>query len=610
MTRGRDAPARIEAHALLGDTRTAALVDDRGSVDWMCVPRFDGGACFASLLGGPEHGRFRIAPADRSARWSRRYRGETLILDTDVETDDGSLRITDFLAIGTPRPTLVRILEGLAGAVPVEVDLRIRFDYGSIVPWVHRIDDALVAIGGPDALAVRTPVRMHGRDRRTEASFSLAQGERVAFTLEWYPSHQSVPEPVDVDESEKHTERWWTEWSSRCRYEGPWREQVLRSLLTLKALTHEPTGAIVASATTSLPEALGADRNWDYRYSWLRDSTSSLEALLAGGYEEEARNWRDWLLRAVGGDPAHAQIMYGVAGERRLPELELDWLPGYEGSSPVRVGNDASTQFQLDVYGEVLDAMLQARRAGMEGEPHWWTMEVLLTEFVREHWRRPGSGIWEVRGKERAYTHSKVMAWVALDRAISTVEEFGLEGPVDRWRAARDEIRRDVLRRHFDEERNAFTQHPETDRLDASLLLIPLVGFLPADDPRFEATVAAIERGLDDGGLLRRYAPDIDDDGLDSREGAFVACTLWYADALELMGRRDEAHEAFERVLAITNDLGLLSEEYDTGSGRQVGNFPQAFSHQWLVLAARNLGERPEPGRHTPSGGVSERPAG
>jgi GH15 family glucan-1,4-alpha-glucosidase len=493
----------------------------------------------------------------------------------------------------------VRVAEGLGGEVELEVDLAIRFDFGSILPWVHRIDDALVAIGGPDALALRTEVRMHGRDRRTQASFSVAEGERVTFTLAWYASNDVVPEAVDVDEVEKRTERWWTEWASRCRYEGPWRDQVLRSLLTLKALTHEPTGAIVAAATTSLPEAIGANRNWDYRFSWLRDSTSSLEALLAGGYEDEARAWRDWLLRAVGGDPAHAQIMYGVAGERRLHEQQLDWLPGYQGSSPVRVGNDASTQFQLDVYGEVLDAMLQARRAGIEGEPHWWTMEVLLAEFVREHWRRPGSGIWEVRGEERSYTHSKVMAWVALDRAISTVEEFGLEGPADRWRVARDEIRRDVLRHHFDRERNVFTQHPETDRLDASLLFVPLVGFLPPDDPRVTGTVAAIEEHLDDHGLIRRYAPDIDDDGLESREGAFLACTLWYADALELMGRHDDAHEAFERVLAVTNDLGLLSEEYDTDARRQVGNFPQAFSHQWLVLAARNLSDRPEQGRHT-----------
>jgi GH15 family glucan-1,4-alpha-glucosidase len=604
VTSSTGPPDRIEDHALLGDTRTAALVNRAGSVDWMCAPRFDSRACFAALLGTPDHGRFLLAPADEGARTSRRYRGPTMILETDFETADGTVRLIDFLAVGTERPTLVRIVEGLGGRVHMRMDLALRFDYGSIVPWVHRVDGALVAIGGPDAVALRTPVEVRGEDWRSVAMFEVAEGDRVAFTMECYASHERVPKPLDVERAERETERWWSDWAARCRYEGEWKDEVLRSLITLKALTHEATGSIVAAPTTSLPEAIGGSRNWDYRYCWLRDSTSTLEALLAGGYEGEARAWRDWMLRAVGGDPAHAQIMYGVGGERRLPEIELPWLPGYEGSTPVRIGNLASTQFQLDVYGEVLDAMLQARRAGIEGEPHWWDMEVLLTNYVEEHWRRPDAGIWEVRGKERQFTHSKLMAWVALDRAIATVDEFDLHGPADRWRAARDEVRRDVVRRHFDDELNAFTQYPGTKRLDASLLLIPLMGFLPPDDPRVVGTVDAIEEHLIEGGLVRRYEPDIEVDGLPDEEGTFISCTLWFADALGLMGRREDARHAFERVLSLRNDVGLLSEEYDAGRGRMVGNFPQAFSHHWLILAARNLSERPERGRHTAAGGV------
>jgi GH15 family glucan-1,4-alpha-glucosidase len=604
VTTPADAPGGIEDHALLGDTRTAALVSRAGAVDWMCAPRFDSRACFASLLGTPDHGRFLLAPQDPDARTTRRYRGSTMILETDFETGEGVVRLVDLLATETERPTLVRVVLGLSGRVRMRMDLTLRFDYGSIVPWVHRVQDALVAYGGPDAVALRTPVDVHGEDSRSVADFEVAQGDRIPFAMTCYPSHEPVPARVDAGSAEEDAERWWNDWASRCTYEGEWKAEVLRSLLTLKALTHEPTGGIVAAPTTSLPEAIGANRNWDYRYSWLRDSTSTLEALLAGGYEDEARAWRDWLLRAVGGDPAHTQIMYGVGGERRLPEIELPWLPGYEGSAPVRIGNLASTQFQLDVYGEVLDAMLQARRAGIEGEAHWWDMEVLLANYAEGNWRRPGAGIWEVRGKERPFTHSKVMAWVALDRAIATIDEFGLEGPVGRWRVARDEIRRDVVRRHFDDDLNAFTQYPGTERLDASLLLIPLMGFLPPDDPRVAGTVAAIEDRLMEDGLVRRYDPDIEDDGLPDEEGAFVACTLWYADALALMGRREDAHRAFERVLSLTNDVGLLSEEYDVGRGRSVGNFPQAFSHQWLILAARNLSGRPERGRHTSAGGV------
>jgi GH15 family glucan-1,4-alpha-glucosidase len=597
-------PGLIEDHALIGDTRTAALVDRSGAVDWMCAPRFDSRACFASLVGTPEHGRFRIAPRGQVTRTTRRYRGTTMILETDLETNEGRVRLTDLLAMHTERPTLVRIVEGLSGRVPMRMDLTIRFDYGSIVPWVHRVDDALVAIGGPDAIALRTSVEVTGKDLHSEASFEVSEGDRRTFTMQWYPSHERVPDAVDVELIEKETARWWTEWAQRCTYDGQWKDEVLRSLITLKALTHDATGGIVAAPTTSLPEAIGGNRNWDYRYSWLRDSTSTLEALLAGGYEDEARAWHDWLLRAVGGDPAHTQIMYGVGGERRLPEVELDWLPGYEGSTPVRIGNAASTQFQLDVYGEVLDAMLQARRAGIEGEAHWWDMEVLLADYVVENWRRPGSGIWEVRGKERPFTHSRVMAWVALDRAIATVEEFGLRGPTERWRAARAEIHRDVLLQHFDDELNAFTRYPAAKGMDASLLLIPLVGFLPPDDPRVVGTVAAIEERLVEDGLVRRYDPDVEGDGLVDEEGAFIACTLWLADALQLIGRPDDARRAFERVLSLANDVGLLSEEYDARQGRQLGNFPQALSHQWVVLTARNLSDRPERGRHTATGGV------
>jgi GH15 family glucan-1,4-alpha-glucosidase len=417
--------------------------------------------------------------------------------------------------------------------------------------------------------------------------------------MEWFPSHCEIPGPFDAEESESETERWWTEWSGKSAYDGKWSEEVMRSLITLKALTHSETGGMVAAPTTSLPESPGGSHNWDYRYCWLRDSTSTLEALLVGGYDEEARAWRDWLFRSVAGDPGRTQIMYGLAGERRVDESEIPWLPGHAGSRPVRVGNEAWRQFQLDVYGELLDAMLQARYAGVRDDPHWWEVEVRLTEFLEGNWRRPGAGIWEARRVERRFTHAKVMAWAGLDRAISTVEEFDLEGPVDRWRKVRDEIKQDVLRNHFDTDLGAFVQFPGSDALDASLLLMPLMGFLPARDERVVGTVKAVEERLLDRGLIRRYERDPDGDESAGEEGAFLACTLWYADVLELMGRQNDAHEAFERVLGLQNDVGLLSEEFDPGTGRMLGNFPQAFSHQWLVLVARNLSGRPERGRHT-----------
>jgi GH15 family glucan-1,4-alpha-glucosidase len=597
-TSDRTSAPRIEDLALIGDTQTAALVDRNGSIDWLCVPRFDSSACFASLLGTEDHGRFRLAPATDGYEVQRRYRPGTLILETDFHTDDGAIRVVDLMPIRSERPAVIRVVVGLRGRVAATMDLAIRFDYGSVVPWVRRIDDALVAAGGPDALCLRTPVDLRGRGFRTGAEFAVEEGDRIPFVLEWFPSFEAPPPALDADEKEAETERWWTDWSGRSTYEGEWSDEVLRSLITLKALTHSGTGGMVAAPTTSLPEFVGGSRNWDYRYCWLRDSTSTLEALMAGGYEDEARSWRDWLLRAVAGDPAHTQVMYGIGGERRLTELEVPWLPGYEGSAPVRIGNDAATQFQLDVYGEILDAMLQARRHGIEGDPHWWDMERLLTDHVERTWRRPTFGIWEGRGEQRDYTHSKVMAWVALDRAISTVEHFELEGPLDRWRAAREEIHHTVLTGHFDDELRAFEQYPGAGRVDASVLLMPVVGFLPATDERFVATVAAVEDRLVEDGFVRRFEPDRDDDALPDEEGTFVACTLWLAEVLDLLGRHDEARETFERVIGIANDVGLLAEEWDVDAARMVGNMPQAFSHQWVVLVARNLAERPPRGRH------------
>jgi GH15 family glucan-1,4-alpha-glucosidase len=596
--RDRAGSPRIEDLALIGDTQTAALVDREGSIDWLCLPRFDSAACFASLLGTQEHGRFRLAPATDRYDVERRYRSGTLILETDFHTGDGDVRVIDLMPIRTERPTVIRVVHGLRGRVRMELDLAIRFDYGSVVPWVRRFDDALVAIGGPDAVCLRTPAELGGRGFRTASEFVVEQGDRIPFVLEWFPSFEDPPPAIDADEKEAETERWWTEWSRRCIYDGEWRDEVVRSLITLKALTHSGTGGMVAAPTTSLPEFVGGTRNWDYRFSWLRDSTSTLEALMAGGYEDEARAWRDWLLRAVAGDPAHTQIMYGVGGERRLTEQEVPWLPGYEGSSPVRIGNDASTQYQLDVYGEILDAMLQARHHGIHGDPHWWEMERLLTDHVQGEWRHPTYGIWEGRGEEQHYTYSKVMAWVALDRAITTVEEFDLAGPVDRWRATRDEIREVVLAEHFDEDLQAFTQYPGAGRVDASALLMPVTGFLPPTDARFVSTVKAVEERLMEDGFVRRFEPDLDVDALPDEEGSFVACTLWLAEALDLMGRHDDARATFERVMGIANDVGLLAEEWDVGSRRMVGNMPQAFSHQWLVLVARDLAARPQRGRH------------
>jgi GH15 family glucan-1,4-alpha-glucosidase len=579
----------IEDYGLIGDTHTAALVGRNGSIDWLCLPRFDSGACFAALLGEARHGRWIISPATPSPATSRRYRPHTLILETDFETAGGAVRVIDFMTPRSGEPDVIRIVEGVRGEVPMEMELVIRFDYGSIVPWVRTIDGHLQAVAGPDALSLWTTVPTHGKDLTTRAAFVVREGEQIPFLLMWYPSHTKPPEPFDAVEALHETEQWWRDWSDRSTYTGPWREQVERSLITIKALTYAPTGGIVAAPTTSLPEKIGGVRNWDYRYCWLRDATYSLYALMIGGYTDEAIAWRDWLLRAVAGDPSTLHIMYGLEGSRRLPELELPWLPGYEGSRPVRIGNAAVDQLQLDVYGEVMDALHLSRRAGIEPDAASWALQRALVTFLEQAWSQPDEGIWEVRGPRRHFTHSKVMAWVAFDRAVKAVERYGLKGPVDRWRELRAQVHREVCQRGFDADRNTFTQYFGSHGLDASLLMMPLVGFLPADDARVIGTVQAVERHLLHNGFVQRYQTFEHVDGLPPGEGAFLACTFWLADNYELQGRHREAHDLFDRLLALCNDLGLLAEEYDPDLGRQLGNFPQAFSHVMLVNTARNL---------------------
>ncbi|MFE0327242.1 glycoside hydrolase family 15 protein [Streptomyces sp. NPDC058960] len=584
---------RIEDYALIGDEQTAALVGRDGSIDWLCLPRFDSPACFAKLLGTEEHGHWRIAPRGARLCTRRAYRPDTLVLDSDWDTPDGTVRVTDFMPQRDRAPDVVRVIEGLAGRVTVHGELRLRFDYGSIVPWMRRSDGHRVAVAGPDSVWLRSepPVRTWGKDFATHSEFTVGKGDKVAFVLTWHPSHEPRPALVDPFEALDSSVEDWRAWAARCRYRGPHREVVVRSLITLKALTYAPTGGIVAAPTTSLPESLGGVRNWDYRYSWLRDSTLTLQALLAAGYHEEAEAWRDWLLRAVAGKPADLQIMYGISGERRLPEYELPWLPGFHGSAPVRVGNDAVKQFQLDVYGEVIDSLSVARSAGLPVRPHMWRVQCALLEFLRTAWRQPDAGLWEVRGRRRHFVYSKVMAWVAADRGVRTLEEHPhLDGDLDGWRAMRAEVHRDVCERGYDPDRNTFTQYYGSRALDASLLQIPLVGFLPPDDPRVTGTIDAVRAELSLDGLLLRY--DLwhtDVDPLPGGEGAFLACSFWLADALHLTGRTDEARELFERLVGLCNDVGLLAEEYDPVTGRQLGNFPQAFSHLGLVGTALAL---------------------
>ncbi len=578
----------IEDYALIGDTRTAALVGRDGSIDWLCLPRFDSGACFAALLGEPRHGRWSLAPVQGGAG-QRRYRPDTLVLETTFQTSGGKVRVVDCMPPDEEIPNLVRLVEGLEGEVRMRMELIIRFDYGWVVPWVTKSDGALRAVGGPDALVLRTPVPTHGENLTTVAEFTVRAGEQIPFVLSWHRSSQPPPPGVDAAAAVAQAEAWWRSWLGTCSYQGPWKEAVTRSLITLKALTYSPSGGIVAAATTSLPERLGGVRNWDYRYCWLRDATFTLYALMLGGFHEEARAWRDWLLRAVAGDPSQLQIMYGVEGERRLPELILDWLPGYAGSVPVREGNGAVDQLQLDVYGEVMDALHQGRRAGLALDPSAWHLQRRLVQHLEHHWREPDEGLWEMRGSRQHFTHSKMMAWVALDRAVKAVEQTGLDGPVGRWRAIRDRIHQELCQQAFHPGKRAFTQVYGGEALDAALLLMPLVGFLPATDPRVISTVQAIERELLHDGLVLRYRTEESDDGLPAGEGVFLLCSFWLADNYALMGRVGEARALFERLLTLRNDVGLLSEEYDPEAGRLLGNFPQAFSHVGLINTAYNL---------------------
>ena len=599
--RSKRAPAwypkrvRIEDYALIGDTQTAGLVSTAGSIDWLCLPRFDSGACFAALLGNDDNGRWRIAPASRITGVRRRYRPGTLVLETEMTCPEGVVRLVDCMPIRDRTPDVVRLVEGVRGRVPMHMELVLRFGYGSIVPWVHRVGRHLRAVAGPDSIELVTPVETRGEDLRTVADFTVNPGDVVPFTVRWHRSHELPPPDLDPIGAVADTATWWEEWTTAGRKDvenDVWRDAVERSLITLKALTYAPSGGIVAAPTTSLPEQLGGERNWDYRYCWLRDATFTLYSLMLAGYVTEATAWRDWLVRAVAGEPSKLQIMYGPEGERRLEEYELPHLAGYEGAKPVRIGNAASAQFQLDVYGEVMDAMHQGRRVGIEEEDFAWDLQVALMNFLESAWQEPDEGIWEVRGPRRHFTHSKVMAWVAADRAVQAVSRYGNRGPVDQWRALRDAIHEEVLTKGFDAERKTFTQYYGSKALDAALLMIPLVGFLPPDDPRVLGTLAAVERELTTPeGFVRRYAGGDTDqvDGLPPGEGAFLACTFWLADNYGLVGRVDDGAALFERLLSLRNDVGLLSEEYDPAAQRLVGNFPQAFSHVSLVNTAHNL---------------------
>ncbi len=586
-------PLRLEDYALIGDTHSAALVGRDGSLDWLCLPRFDSGACFAALLGDDRHGTWALRPRGEVRAVGRRYRPDTLVLETELEAGGGVVRLVDFMPVRDDRPNVIRIVEGLRGRVPVRSRLAPRFDYGSVPPWFRPLDGGFLALAGPDALAIAAPGdSCITADGALETELVVGEGDRAAFAATWFPSHETLPEPLPALEALAGTERWWREWASRCADAGPWRDAVVRSLITLKAMTYEPTGGLVAAPTTSLPEQLGGVRNWDYRYCWVRDATFTLYAFLDAGYTEEAAAWRDWLLRAVAGDPDDFQLMYGPAGERRLPELELEWLPGYEDSRPVRIGNAAHRQRQLDVFGELMDALHKVRKAGIHPSADAWQLQRRLLDRLESGWREPDAGIWEMRGPGRDFTHSKVMAWVAFDRAAKAVEQFGLDGPVERWRRTAAEIHAEVCERGWNAELGAFVQHYGSGRLDAALLMLPLVGFLPASDERVRATVEAIERDLTVDGLVFRYAHDEGTrrlDALPPGEGCFLPCSFWLADCLVLLGRRDDARELFERLLALRNDVGLLAEEYDVEHGRLVGNFPQAFTHLSLTNAASNL---------------------
>ena len=589
---------RIEDYALIGDMQTAALVGRDGSADRLSLPRFDSHDVFARLLRTEEHGSSRLGPAHAPGTQPppatrRRYKGDSLILEPEWDTPRGAVRVTDFMPPRDGAPQLVRIVEGLSGRVPMHSALRMRFSFGWVVPWVHRVEDRTVAVAGPDSVWLDTPTETYGENLTTYSDFTVGPGDRIALTISWQPSHKPAPPHAEPKEALAATEAFWEEWVSHCTYHGPYREAVVRSLITLKALTYAPTGGIVAAPTTSLPEAIGGSRNWDYRFTWLRDAAMTLSALLRTGYREEARAWREWLLRAVAGDPENLQIMYGIAGERELGETELDWLPGYENSRPVRIGNGAAGQLQLDVYGEVTEALYLAHMTGLARNDHANLLLLKLISYLEKHWDEPDEGIWEVRGPRRHFVHSKVMAWVAVDRAVKLIESGEVDGPLEHWRELRDEIHRTVCERGYDQQRNTFTQSYGSQELDASLLLIPQMGFLPPDDKRVIGTVEAIQRELSTpDGFILRYPTAGDEagvDGLVGDEGAFLACSFWLADDLAMIGRVDEARRLFERLLALRNDLGLLAEEWDPRLQRQVGNFPQAFSHVPMVDTALRL---------------------
>jgi GH15 family glucan-1,4-alpha-glucosidase len=584
---------KIEQYAIIGDMHTIALVGSNGSIDWLCLPKLGSDACFAKLLGIDGNGYWRISSSDPNPAVRRGYQGDTLVLETEYTTKGGKARVIDFMPVQSPYRRIIRIVEGLEGSVDMHMRMVIRFDYGKTVPWVRHLDDVgFVAVAGPNALSLHSTVKTHGEDLSSVADFSVAKGEQHSFVLTWHPSHEDLDGPPGpVNPMLEWTLGFWTTWAGRCKYRGPWRGAMIRSLITLKALTYEPTGAIMAAATTSLPEFIGGVRNWDYRYCWLRDATFTLYSFMTAGYHEEAKAWSNWLLRAVAGDPSQMQIMYGASGERLLTEVELPHLIGYENSRPVHIGNAASEQFQLDIYGEVMDAMNLARSSGLKTDEDSWRLQLHMVKFVIEHWMDPDEGIWEIRGPRRQFTHSKLMAWVAVDRAIKAVEQFGLSGDAALWTSVRSKIHGDICNQGFNKARNAFTQFYGATELDASLLMMPLVGFLPPTDARIISTVELIEKELVSGGFVQRYQTSSsgDVDGLPPGEGTFLPCSFWLADCLYLMKRTDDARELFERLLAIRNDVGLLSEEYDPIQKRHLGNFPQAFSHVCLVNTAYNL---------------------
>jgi GH15 family glucan-1,4-alpha-glucosidase len=580
---------RIEDYALIGDCKSAALVSRDGSIDWLCWPRFDSDACFAALLGTPDHGRWLVTPRE-AATITRRYRPDTLILETSFETEDGAATMIDFMPFRDDHSEIVRLVIGTRGKLAMRTELILRFGYGTVVPWVTRLEDGtLRAIAGPDMAVLRTSVHVIGKDMTTVGEFTVDRGETISFILTYARSHKMPPDSLNPVTSLEATEKFWTEWSAKCRPAGEWSDVVRRSVITLKALTYGPTGGIIAAPTTSLPEQLGGERNWDYRYCWLRDSTLTLLCTIHAGYYEEAQAWREWLLRAVAGSPEQIQIMYGIGGERRLAEWHADWLPGYEQSTPVRIGNAAHVQLQIDVFGELCDTHLQARRSGLSGNEAGWAVGLAFLDHLKEIWREPDQGIWEMRGPAQHFTYSKVMAWVAFDRAIKIAEEFGQQGPLDVWRALRDQICNDVLERGFDKELGTFVQAYGSDQLDASLLQLPLVGFLPVTDPRIANTIAAIERRLIRGGFVMRYSTEEVGDALPPGEGAFIACSFWLVDVYVLQERFSEAEQLFRRLVRLRNDVGLLSEEYDPDLRRLIGNFPQAFSHLSLINSAYNL---------------------